>query len=51
MSSGKISNLAVASVLGESKLANLFQLAQVSPDVLAAVSRGFAPHLAAANAS
>lgn len=51
MTSGKITNLTLASILGEFKLANLYQLATVSPEVVAAVGEKFRPYIVAAAAS
>ena len=45
---GKVSNLTITTVLGEFQLANLYQLATVKPEVVAAIGEKFRPYILAA---
>lgn len=50
MSTGKVTNLTIATILGEFGLANLYQLATAGTDVVAAIGEKFRPHILAASA-
>lgn len=51
MTSGKITNLTLTTVLGEFGLANLYQLATAKPEVVTAIGEKFRPHIVAAAAA
>jgi hypothetical protein len=51
MQSGKVSNLVMTTILGEFRLANLYQLATAKPEVVAEIGEKFRPYILAAQAS